>query len=90
MQITSKGQITIPQAIRNQLGLLPHTEVEWEIVDGRASIRRAAPTGGMSPRARRAIELLWGSASTDLTTDQIMTLTRGPFDDSAPKRKKKR
>ena len=30
MQITSKGQVTIPQNVRNQLGLLPHTEVEFE------------------------------------------------------------
>lgn len=27
MQITSKGQVTIPQEVRVGLGLLPHTEV---------------------------------------------------------------
>lgn len=27
MRITSKGQVTIPQEIRNRLGLLPHTKV---------------------------------------------------------------
>jgi len=26
MQVTSNGQVTIPQEIRNQLGLLPNTE----------------------------------------------------------------
>ena len=30
MQVTSKGQVTIPQEIRIRLGLLPHTEVEFE------------------------------------------------------------
>jgi len=29
MQITSKGQVTIPLEIRNGLGLLPHTKVEF-------------------------------------------------------------
>jgi AbrB family looped-hinge helix DNA binding protein len=27
MRITSKGQVTIPQSIRERCGLLPHTEV---------------------------------------------------------------
>ena len=29
MRITSKGQVTIPQAIREQAGLMPNTEVEF-------------------------------------------------------------
>lgn len=38
MKITSRGQVTIPQAVRERLGLLPHTEMEWEI-DGDAARR---------------------------------------------------
>jgi AbrB family looped-hinge helix DNA binding protein len=34
MRITTKGQVTIPQEIREELGLLPNTEVTFEIVDG--------------------------------------------------------
>jgi len=30
MRITSKGQVTIPADIREQAGLLPHTEVAFE------------------------------------------------------------
>ena len=30
MRITSKGQVTIPQEIREKAGLLPHSEVEFE------------------------------------------------------------
>jgi AbrB family looped-hinge helix DNA binding protein len=37
MQITSKGQVTIPQEIRNRLGLLPHTQVEFELARGSRS-----------------------------------------------------
>ena len=33
MRITSKGQVTIPQAIRERAGLMPNTEVEF-IIDG--------------------------------------------------------
>jgi hypothetical protein len=36
MRITSKGQVTIPQDIRERYGLLPNTEC------ARGSIRRAA------------------------------------------------
>ena len=31
MRLTSKGQVTVPQEIREALGLLPYTEVEFEI-----------------------------------------------------------
>ncbi len=34
MRITSKGQVTIPAEIREQAGLLPHTEVNFEF-DGK-------------------------------------------------------
>ena len=33
MRITTKGQVTIPQDIRERFGLLPHTEVEF-VVEG--------------------------------------------------------
>jgi AbrB family looped-hinge helix DNA binding protein len=33
MRITSKGQVTIPQSVREEAGLLPETEVEF-VVDG--------------------------------------------------------
>ena len=36
MRITSKGQVTIPQHIREELGLHPNTEVEFSVEDGRA------------------------------------------------------
>lgn len=31
MRITSKGQVTIPIEIRERLGLLPNTEVRFEV-----------------------------------------------------------
>jgi AbrB family looped-hinge helix DNA binding protein len=31
MKITSKGQVTIPQSVREQAGLHPNSEVEFEV-----------------------------------------------------------
>ena len=77
MRITGKGQVTIPQEIRNQLGLLPHTAVEFEIAGDHARIRKARRTEGSGVRDQRALRALRGSADTDLSTDEIMALTRG-------------
>ena len=77
MQITSKGQVTIPQEIRNRLGLLPHTKVEFELAGDHARIRKARRPRGESLRARLALEFLRGTADTRMSTDQILALTRG-------------
>lgn len=77
MQITSKGQVTIPQEIRNRLGLLPYTKVEFELAGDHARIRKAGGEEGGSARGRLVLDLLRGTASTRMTTDEIMALTRG-------------
>ena len=41
MKLTSKGQVTIPQAIRDRLGLLPNTEVVFDVVGDAVRIRKA-------------------------------------------------
>lgn len=74
MRITSKGQVTIPQDIRLRLGLLPDTEVEFEVVGNAVRIRRAA---GKPGRGRRIVEHLRGRGTVRMTTDEIMALTRG-------------
>ena len=73
MQVTSKGQVTIPQAIRNRLGFLPHTEVAFELAGDHARIRKA----GESARGRMVIEALRGTGDVRMSTDEIMALTRG-------------
>jgi AbrB family looped-hinge helix DNA binding protein len=77
MQITSKGQVTIPQDIRNQLGLLPHTEVEFELAGDHARIRKARRAVGQSTRGRLVLEVLRGTGDVRMNTDEIMALTRG-------------
>jgi AbrB family looped-hinge helix DNA binding protein len=74
MRITAKGQVTIPIEIRQRLGLLPDTEVEFEVVGGAVRIRRAARG---SSRGHALVARLRGRATTKMSTDEIMALTRG-------------
>ena len=76
MRITSKGQVTIPVELREKAGLLPHTEVDFELDgDGVRIVRAKAPRG--ETRGERAVRRLWGSATVKMSTDEIMALTRG-------------
>jgi AbrB family looped-hinge helix DNA binding protein len=77
MRITSKGQVTIPQAVREAAGLLPNTEVDFVVEHGNVMIRKARSTHGSS-RGQRAVRLLRGRAGgVGMTTEEIMALTRG-------------
>lgn len=74
MRVTSKGQVTIPIQIREQLGLLPNTEVAFQ-VDGDAV--RIVRTRTRQGRGRSIVANLRGRGTTVMTTDEIMELTRG-------------
>jgi len=74
MRITSKGQVTIPRHVRDKLGLLPHTEVEFVVEGNLAYVRKAS---GPQHRGRRLIDGMRGKASVTMSTDEIMALTRG-------------
>lgn len=74
MRITSKGQVTIPIEVRERLGFLPNTEVEFKIRGNEAVIQRAK---GRPTRGQRLIEHMRGSGDSGLTTDEIMAMTRG-------------
>ena len=73
MQITSKGQVTIPREIRDSCGFLPHTEVEFVIDNGRVYIEKAI---GTQTRGKQLIETMRNKATVSMTTDEIMALTR--------------
>jgi AbrB family looped-hinge helix DNA binding protein len=73
MRLTSKGQVTIPRDIRDRLGLLPDTEVEFDVVGESVRIRKAV----RQARGRNLVEQMRGRATKSLTTAQIMALTRG-------------
>jgi bifunctional DNA-binding transcriptional regulator/antitoxin component of YhaV-PrlF toxin-antitoxin module len=76
MRITSKGQVTIPLALREKAGLLPDTEVEFDFDGNAVRIRRARrkSSGG---RGARLVAHMRGRGDGTMTTDEIMALTRG-------------
>jgi len=74
MRITSKGQVTIPVAIRRRPGLLPETEVEFEVEADAVRIRKAAKPPG---QGRSLVARMTGKATTRMTTDEILSMTRG-------------
>jgi len=75
MRITSKGQVTIPQEIREKLGLLPHSEVEFEIVGDSVQVRKKK--GKKMSRGEMIVAHLRGRGNKRFTTDEIMAMTRG-------------
>jgi AbrB family looped-hinge helix DNA binding protein len=77
MKITSKGQVTIPIQIRQRLGLLPNTEVEFQLQGNAARLIKAS-TKRAHRRGTDIIERLEGKADVKMTTDQILALTRKP------------
>jgi AbrB family looped-hinge helix DNA binding protein len=76
VRITSKGQVTIPVEIREQAGLLPHTEVNFEF-DGKTVRLVRAKKSSRDGRGARLVARLRGSGDVQLSTDAIMALTRG-------------
>ena len=76
MRITSKGQVTIPAHMRERAGLLPNTEVDFELVGKGVRITRAKRPKRAS-RGEMLVRRLRGSATVKMTTDEIMALTRG-------------
>jgi antitoxin PrlF len=76
VRITSKGQVTIPLPIRQALGLMPNTEVEFELDRDAVRVKKAA-TARRHDRGRALIDHMRGRGTRRITTDEIMKLTRG-------------
>jgi AbrB family looped-hinge helix DNA binding protein len=75
MRVTSKGQVTIPIAIREKLGILPNTEVEFEVHGNTARLVKV-PAKRASGRGANVVARLRGTADVKMTTDEILALTR--------------
>jgi AbrB family looped-hinge helix DNA binding protein len=73
MKITTKGQVTIPADIRERLGLLPNTEVEFTLA-GNGVVVTKAGRGGR--RGQRVVAHLRGRGTVRMSTDEILALTR--------------
>lgn len=72
MRVTEKGQVTIPMAVREALGIVPGTEVEFELQGECALVRRVVRPEVVAERLERYA----GSADVGMSTDEILALTR--------------
>ena len=72
MRVTTKGQVTIPQHIREKLGITPTTEVDFIEQEGRVFLVKQE---GRKATTRKFAKLR-GIATVKMTTDEIMALTR--------------
>jgi AbrB family looped-hinge helix DNA binding protein len=80
MRLTSKGQVTIPQGIRELAGLLPGSEVAFQFRDGHVLLEKVeSDTALQRQRILATIKAVAGSATADrpLRTNDILHLTRG-------------
>jgi len=74
MHVTSKGQVTIPRAVRESMGIIPaESEVEFlQDKKGRWYISKSKATDKTTSRFRTAHQ----SGKLTMSTDEIMALTR--------------
>ena len=77
MRITSKGQVTVPANMREMYGLRPGVEIEFLPQGDGLQIKARKPDQKSSAAFDRWLENAAGSAVKGITTEQIMTLTRG-------------
>lgn len=73
MRVTTKGQVTIPQEIREKFGITPAVEVDF--VEEKDRIYLVKREG--NPKKTYKFRKLRGIANVKMTTDEIMALTRG-------------
>jgi antitoxin PrlF len=71
MRVTSKGQVTIPQNIRETLGIAPQTEIQFVEDNGKFFIVKA---GG--PGTKGKFSKFRGIATAKMSTNEILALTR--------------
>ena len=77
MTVTTKGQVTIPKAVRDFLGIGPGSVVSFEVdEDGRVVLRKVDRQDTAVHQTSRFAKLR-GRASAGMTTEDIMALVRG-------------
>ena len=78
MRITAKGQVTIPQDVREYAGLMPGTDVAFEMEAGVVRLVKAPRGDGRKTRGQKLVEGLRGRGDFKMSTDEIVALMRGP------------
>ena len=79
--ISAKGQITVPKAVRNKLGLRPGARVEFELT-AEGVLLRKGQRGGV-----RAVDRVLGILKREAPTDSLVDDMRGPVPASVRRRR---
>ncbi len=74
VKLNSKGQVTVPAALRARHRLEPGDEVD--VVEERGALR-IVRVEGPDTRGRRLAARMRGRATTTMSTDQLLGLLRG-------------
>ncbi|MFT3987732.1 AbrB/MazE/SpoVT family DNA-binding domain-containing protein [Aestuariivirga sp.] len=89
MRITSKGQVTIPKEVRDQAGIDQKSDLEIAFRNGEVVIRKRPDDDNERDRRKRQFrDWLAGAAGVadgEMTADEILEDTRGPFNDLDPR-----
>ena len=72
-KVTSKGQVTIPKPVRDHLGIVPGSQVEFRRADDGSIVIEKAE----APASPSRLASLRGHAGRGMSTDEIMALLRG-------------
>lgn len=67
--VSEKGQVTIPKAIRNKLGIRPGVVIDFEAEEGRLVGRKASTTS--------ALDEVYGTLRMDESVDEFIERIRG-------------
>jgi AbrB family looped-hinge helix DNA binding protein len=70
MKISDRGQVTIPQEIREKYGFLPNTDVEFIAKNGALMLIQK------SAARRKALESIYGKKKLNKSTDELLALLR--------------
>jgi antitoxin PrlF len=72
--VTSKGQVTIPKPVRDHLGIVPGSQVEFRRADDGSIVIEKAEVPAPPPSRLASLR---GHAGRGMSTDEIMALLRG-------------
>ncbi len=73
MKVSTKGQVSIPIALREKLGIMPGSEVEFSEEKGHLCLKLVAGSG----RGKALVKQMAGKGNLRMSTDEILSLTRG-------------
>ena len=73
MFVTTKGQVTIPQYLREKYKIFPHTEIDFIEENGKIYIKKL----NNSKKIKQVFNKFRRIATVKMSTEEIMSLTRG-------------